>query len=357
VTFAADAGFIKVNVNQTGFYRVNYDLGNWHDIIAHLRSNPQSQVLSAGDRAGLLEDAFGLSSAGLLDTRVALNLSQYVKDEREYVPCRTALSQLSSMGGRLSLTPAYGLFQEFVRTLTSDLAEEFNFNRTNLTHLEIFLRSAVLTTAWNSGNSDVIDKATQLFQGWMRHSQMVAADLKSVVYPVGIAYGGEEEWDFVWEQYLASSDPYEKRLFLSALAQSRTPWILSRYLEYSVNSSKVRTQDTTTVISYISANVYGRYITWNFVRNNWDFLSDHFGGGSFSFSRLIKVVTSHFTTELELKEVESFFAEQPDLATGARAVRQATEIIRHNIQWLEANQDLVMACLQDTQTCFSSSLS
>ena len=59
----------------------------------------------------------------------------------------------------------------------------------------------------------------------------VDADLKSVVYPVGIAYGGEEEWEFVWDQYLSSSDPYEKRLFLSALGKSRIPWILSRWVQ------------------------------------------------------------------------------------------------------------------------------
>ena len=56
----------------------------------------------------------------------------------------------------------------------------------------------------------------------------VAADVKSVVYSVGVAYGGEEEWDFVWSQYLLTSDPYEKRLYLSAMAKSQTPWILSR---------------------------------------------------------------------------------------------------------------------------------
>ena len=42
------------------------------------------------------------------------------------------------------------------------------------------------------------------------------------------------------------------------------------YLEYSLDPSKVRSQDTTSVIAYVAANVYGRYLTWNFVRNNWD---------------------------------------------------------------------------------------
>jgi aminopeptidase N len=336
---------------------VNYDLSNWYDIITHLRSNPSSEVLSPGDRAGLLEDAFGLSSAGLLDTRVALNLSQYIRDETEYVPCLTGLSQLTSLGNRLSLTPVYGLFQEFVRNLSSDLAEIYTFNRTNLTHIQIFMRTLVLNTAWANDNDDVIDTATQLFQNWMRFNQTVDADLKSVVYPVGIAYGGEEEWEFVWDQYLSSSDSYEKRLFLSALGKSRIPWLLSRYLEYSIDPSKVRTQDTTTVIAYVSANVYGRYLTWNFVRNSWSLFLERYGGGSFSFSRLIKYVTGSFTTELELKEVERFFSEQGDQGSGARAVRQALEVIQRNILWLETNQNLIQNCLSDTQSCFSSSLS
>ena len=44
VAFPSDLGFIKVNVNQSGFYRVNYDLRNWYNIIAHLQSNPDSEV-------------------------------------------------------------------------------------------------------------------------------------------------------------------------------------------------------------------------------------------------------------------------------------------------------------------------
>ena len=56
----------------------------------------------------------------------------------------------------------------------------------------------------------------------------VDADLKSVVYGVGISFGGEEEWNFVWERYTSSSDPYEKRLYLTALAKTRVPWLLSR---------------------------------------------------------------------------------------------------------------------------------
>lgn len=56
----------------------------------------------------------------------------------------------------------------------------------------------------------------------------VNPDLKSLVYGVGVAQGGEEEWDFVWQQYQQTSNSYEKRLFLRALARTKQPWLLSR---------------------------------------------------------------------------------------------------------------------------------
>lgn len=113
----------------------------------------------------------------------------------------------------------------------------------------------------------------------------VLPNFRLVVYRAAIAYGGEKEWDFLWNWYLNTSNPYEKQICLSALAQSREPWILNRfaihfslllllplssYLQYSL--TKVRSQDTLYVIGSVSLNVHGRYLAWNFFRNNWDFL-------------------------------------------------------------------------------------
>lgn len=69
------------------------------------------QVLTAKDRAGLLNDAFALSFAGQLDTTVALNLSKYLVHERSFAPWKVAISWLYKMDGLLRLTPNYGQFQ------------------------------------------------------------------------------------------------------------------------------------------------------------------------------------------------------------------------------------------------------
>ena len=57
----------------------------------------------------------------------------------------------------------------------------------------------------------------------------INSDLKSVVYSAGIAFGGEKEWNYLWNVYQTTNDTAEKDLCLRALANTRIPWLLSRY--------------------------------------------------------------------------------------------------------------------------------
>ena len=46
--------------------------------------------------------------------------------------------------------------------------------------------------------------------------------------------------------------------------------LFPRYLNYAI--TRVRSQDTLSVIDLVSQNVYGRYLAWYFVRDNWALL-------------------------------------------------------------------------------------
>ena len=50
--------------------------------------------------------------------------------------------------------------------------------------------------------------------------------------------------------------------------------ICLRYLGYSLDSSKIRSQDAISVISYVASNPVGKYLAWTFVQNNWKALFD-----------------------------------------------------------------------------------
>ena len=66
--------------------------------------------MTAEDRAGLLDDAFALSQAGILDTTMTLRLSISLVHEREYLPWSVGISWFYVLDGLLNLTPYYGQY-------------------------------------------------------------------------------------------------------------------------------------------------------------------------------------------------------------------------------------------------------
>lgn len=46
-----------------------------------------------------------------------------------------------------------------------------------------------------------------------------------------------------------------------------------RYLHYALDETKIRSQDTSYVFSYVANyNPIGRNIAWNFLKENWDMI-------------------------------------------------------------------------------------
>ena len=55
---------------------------------------------------------------------------------------------------------------------------------------------------------------------------------------------------------------------------TKQPWLISRYLNDQINSTKVRLQDAASGISQVSIRAYGNLRAWTFVKDNWDYLVD-----------------------------------------------------------------------------------
>jgi len=49
------------------------------------------------------------------------------------------------------------------------------------------------------------------------NSASLSPNLQSVTYCVALREGGEEEWNFLWEKYVASNYATEQSLILTAL--------------------------------------------------------------------------------------------------------------------------------------------
>lgn len=342
--------WVLLNVNVTGYYQVNYDLDNWRKIQAQLQSN--LSVIPILNRAQVIHDAFDLASARHVPITLALDNTLFLINETEYLPWQAALSSLSYFKLMFDGSEVYGSMQKYLKKQVTPLFYYFGNLTGNWTNrpenlMDQYNEVNAISTACSSGVQECKKLVSDLFSKWMAdpNNNPIHPNLRSTIYCNAIAQGGEEEWDFAWDQFQKATLVNEADKLRAALACSKEVWILNRYLNYTLNPELIRKQDATSTISSIAGNVIGKTLAWDFVQINWKKLFNDYGGGSFSFSNLIQAVTRRFSTEHELQQLEQFKKNNMDTGFGSatRALEQALEKTKANIKWVKENKDAVHA--------------
>ena len=342
-TFDPTIEWFKLNVNQSGFYRVNYDDTNWRRLIEQLHSRHYAQhVFSPADRSNLLDDAISFMKVSQLSADLAMNLTAYLEaGERNYVPWETALNHFAYLDAVMNGHP---LFRKYLLKLIQPTLNSLGWNDEG-SHLTRKLRTSLLKAAIAYGHDPTIEITRKRFDEWLVNRHRVPANFKEVVYSAGVRFGGSKEWEFCWKKYKSSKIASEQRLLLDALTSTRSPWLLTRLLNYSVDKERIKPQDTVQVLTNMAQNPDARLLAWRFVRENWNKILSLFGEGSFSMDSIISGVTFHFSRDFDLEEVTSFFA-KVNVGSGREAVKQSLERIRGNIYWKKYVEEQVVAWLQ-----------
>ncbi|XP_065165053.1 endoplasmic reticulum aminopeptidase 1-like isoform X2 [Atheta coriaria] len=329
-----DVKWIKANVNQSGFYRVMYDDAMWAAIINTLRKN--HTVFNAADRASLIDDAFTLCRAGLLNATVPLEMSLYLINERDYVPWATAIEHFQSWSRILSESLSYKLFLQYMRKIMTPVTKFVGWNDKG-PHLKKLMRSSILSTAVLCEINDTVSQAKTVFQNWMTKNETVPSDLKEVVYTAGIKYGGLAEWQHCWDTYNTTKVASERKLLLKALGAASDPWLLQRYLLETLERDMVKPQDVKIVLAVVSANPEGRLHAWRHLKAYWPTMQSLFGNATFMMGGLISAVTAHLSTPYDYYDVSTYFKGM-HVGSASRALEQSLETIKLNINWVTQNQ-------------------
>uniref|UniRef100_A0A3B5M8L4 Aminopeptidase n=1 Tax=Xiphophorus couchianus TaxID=32473 RepID=A0A3B5M8L4_9TELE len=288
--------WVLANINVTGYYRVNYDLGNWERLFSQF--NTDHQVIPLINRAQLVDDAFNLASNKEFKLLYIIN--------------------------------------------TNTVSKHFMFPNSIVTHQNVgqcFIyyhsKSALTWRVFSLDLKKLSVSAVLQFSGSFIHP-----NLRSAVYCSAVAAGGEAEWNFTWSQLQDATVASEANKLMLALACSNNTQLLERYLEFTLDPAKIRKQDATAVITAVANNRAGQNLTWQFVTKNWEHM---YGVGSFSFASLISGVTARFSTPQELQQVcDLDFHKDAGFGSAALAVDQALERTQANIKWVQRNKQDVL---------------
>ncbi|XP_061414451.1 aminopeptidase N-like [Lethenteron reissneri] len=338
--------WVLLNIDEVGYYRVNYDVANWNRLLNQLQTD--LEMIPVINRAQIIDDAFNLARAKHIDVKLALNTTLYLVNERKYQPWQATISSLSYFKQMLDRSAVFGNMQKYILQQVIPLYNYYdnlvgsNWNDVPPGHADQYNQVNAISLACSYNHLPCEVKASAIYKAWMENpdNYIIHANLKSTVYCVAIAAGGQAEWDFGWKMFKETSLATEADKLRDALACSKQTWILNRYLEYTLDPAMIRKQDATNTIVRIASNVVGQSLAWDFIRANWEYIFTEYGGGSFSFSRLIEGVTGRFSTDYELKQLEQFKADNQEVGfgSGTRALEQALERTKVNIKWRADNE-------------------
>ncbi|XP_068175722.1 aminopeptidase Ey-like isoform X1 [Antennarius striatus] len=340
--------WLVANIDMKGFYRVNYDSENWDRLLAKLSSRHQDIPII--NRMQIIDDAFNLARAKMVNTTLALMTTKFLNKEFEYMPWQAASRNLDYFFLMFDRTEVYGPMQAYIKKQVTPLFIHFREMTENWTqipekHTDQYNQVNAISLACSAGVAACEELTTGWFREWMDNpsNNTINPNLKSTVYCNAIAAGGVAEWDFAWRMYKNATIASEADKLMYGLSCSTQPWLLNRYLDYCLDPEKIRKQDATSVVISIASNPIGQALAWDFIRAKWDLIVNDYGGGSFSFGGLISGVTKRFSSEFEYKQLLQFKEDHAGhLGSAAVALEQALERTKANMNWVAINKEMVL---------------
>uniref|UniRef100_A0A8C6TT61 Aminopeptidase n=1 Tax=Neogobius melanostomus TaxID=47308 RepID=A0A8C6TT61_9GOBI len=269
------------NINQTGYFRVNYDLQNWRLLIQQLHSNPQ--MISVGNRAGLIDDAFNLARAGYLPQNIPLLLIGYLPEESSFLPWHAASRVLYQLDKLLDRTDEYNLFSDYVLKQVASRYHQMGWpnpgsgnegNVLQASYQTEELQRELIMLACSFGNKQCHRQAVAYISDWISSNKnRIPPNIRDIVYCTGVSLMDEDVWEFIWMKFHSSGAVSEKKILLEALTCSDNTFLLNRLLNLSLTSDLVPEQDVIDVIIHVCRNPQGRDLAWKYFREKWDILN------------------------------------------------------------------------------------
>lgn len=91
------------------------------------------------------------------------------------------------------------------------------------------LREEILKALVEAEHAEAISRAKSMFQELKKNNSAVSANLKSLIYSVGVKTGNEEDWQWCYDKYTTTNIPSDRAMLIGSLGASNNVLVLQRY--------------------------------------------------------------------------------------------------------------------------------
>lgn len=340
----------KLNRSQSGFYRVVYNSAHLQTLGHYIKKGKIEPL----DRIGILSDILDAARYGYIDTVDALSFLEYEFDEDNFAVWEILSDWLGSLKLAMDDEELREAMKPFVRQLVSKQLARLGWNsKESDSHFDKLLRPIILGLAAAAEEEWVVKRCHELFEQIDDSAEVrpelrtvatpqevkqgvIHPDLRGVVFGTVARHGDKKTFDKLVRLHDKAHLSEEKTTLAAAITGFRQPELAEESLGM-ITSAKVRLQDVPYWVAYSFINRHAKHKTWQWLKNNWDWLETNLGT-DLSFYRMPLYAARSFSDPAFEDEFIAFFT--PKLGPGLdRSYKQALEILRWQAAWKQRSLD------------------
>lgn len=346
------ADWIVVNIQQNGFYRVNYDAVLWNRIITQL--NRDSENIHRLNRAQLIDDSFHLAAAEVIDFKIPLGIMSYLEKEVEFAPWNSAHRAHIALNRWLSGSKVYQRYQTFMRKNVQTI---FNKLGTNVTEdeprVEGLARNIAMDIACETQLQPCLTQSTLVLQNSIETRVELPPDVKTSIYCNGIRAADASTFFSLQTKMLQSKDAAERKKIIAGLSCTRNEALLISFLFLAINDEISLTNEERSQILLTSVDRSESSISSmiKFVRENRIAIRKYKMIQKLCLEISSKIHSQEFLNEFEelLNDLhESFEISEAEVESYKKSARIIVDWQKKNLKELEDFFDAIEKVLEST---------
>jgi puromycin-sensitive aminopeptidase len=356
-----DTSSFKLNMGQSGFYRVTYNSSHLKRLGELIREGKLSVV----DRVGILSDLFESAKSGHANTIDTLHFLQNFSNEDNYAVWDIISSVVGTIRTVMDDEDLREDMKPYIRELVSPQLKRLGWDkRPQDTHFDKLLRPIILGMSASADETWVLSKCQSLFKTIVHIDDVsehlrsnnagkqlkrgidIDPDLRGTVFGTVARLGAEDEFSKMLHLHNTSTLSEERNTLAAAMTGFQQKILIKRALSL-ITTDNVRKQDVSYWVAYSFLNRHARSDTWIWLKEHWEWLEKHFSA-DLSFYRMPLYAARVHSNEQFIKEYREFF--EPKMSPALeRSFNQGIEMIEWHAAWKQRS-------LKEVKTYFKNRL-
>jgi aminopeptidase N len=325
---------LKLNVNGTGNYRVEYDDPSW-DLL--LRALPR---LSVEDRVNLLSDAWALVQADRVPISFYFGLVEKLPPSTGSAEREQIINVLDFSDRLLVGSPEHERFQRYARSLLRPTFEALGWEpKEGEPSTAGNLRASLTSALGDLNDAEIIAGCRKRFEKYLANSASLAPDLRPSVLAVVGRHADEKTWNQLHALGLKTTSIEEKQNYYAALAEAIDPKLVKKTLPIAL-SDELPTSRAVFLVAVVARDSGHPDIAWDFAKANMKALlakTDAVGANQYAPSLFTFFSDDSRAAELKTYAKNNLLpASAPDVAKAVDEIQFRAEFKKRLVSQLRA---------------------